>query len=73
MGVPESAKTSWRELRGGRPLVNLYGMTEVLGMISMMDWKSDTDGPAVSMVNTEMKRPRLMDVNRIIAETAYRF
>jgi hypothetical protein len=48
-------------------------MTEVLGMISMMDWKSDTDGPAVSMVNTEMKRPRLMDVNRIIAETAYRF
>ncbi|KAF4213868.1 hypothetical protein CNMCM5878_009930 [Aspergillus fumigatiaffinis] len=48
MRVPESAKSFWRELRGGRPLVNLYGMTEVVGMISMMDWKSDTDGPAVN-------------------------
>ncbi|KAF4238093.1 hypothetical protein CNMCM8980_002213 [Aspergillus fumigatiaffinis] len=48
MRVPESVKTFWRELRGGRPLVNLYGMTEVVGMISMMDWKSDTDGPAVN-------------------------
>jgi acyl-CoA synthetase (AMP-forming)/AMP-acid ligase II len=55
MRVPESVKSFWRELRGGRPLVNLYGTTEVIGMISMMDWKSDTDGPAVSIVNTEMK------------------
>ncbi|KAL4964047.1 class I adenylate-forming enzyme family protein [Aspergillus stella-maris] len=45
--VPDEVKNVWRGLRGGRELVNMYGFTEVAGMISMTDWD------AVGAVSTD--------------------
>lgn len=41
MRVQDWVKDSWRELLGGKELVNLYGMTEVAGMVSMTDWTAN--------------------------------
>ncbi|BCS27984.1 class I adenylate-forming enzyme family protein [Aspergillus puulaauensis] len=41
MRVQDCVKDSWRELLGGKELVNLYGMTEVAGMVSMTDWTAN--------------------------------
>ncbi|KAE8387262.1 hypothetical protein BDV23DRAFT_186522 [Aspergillus alliaceus] len=45
MRVPQSTKDTWRALRRGRPLVILYGTTEVAGLLSMTDWKSNAHVP----------------------------
>ncbi|KAB8228418.1 class I adenylate-forming enzyme family protein [Aspergillus alliaceus] len=45
MRVPQSTKDTWRALRRGRPLVILYGTTEVAGLLSMTDWKSNASVP----------------------------
>ncbi len=42
MRVQDCVKDSWRELLGGKELVNMYGMTEVAGMASMSDWNENT-------------------------------
>ncbi|CEL04109.1 hypothetical protein ASPCAL05241 [Aspergillus calidoustus] len=39
MAVPDSVKDIWRKLRGGRPLVIMYGFTEAAGMMAMTDWR----------------------------------
>jgi acyl-CoA synthetase (AMP-forming)/AMP-acid ligase II len=39
MAVPDSVKDVWRKLRGGRPLVIMYGFTEAAGMMAMTDWR----------------------------------
>ncbi|KAE8147127.1 amp dependent CoA ligase [Aspergillus avenaceus] len=56
MKVPESVMAYWKELRGGQPLTNLYGATELVGMVSMTDWKSDK---TLSANNCGMIMPHL--------------
>ncbi|KAL4804740.1 hypothetical protein BDV18DRAFT_161829 [Aspergillus unguis] len=41
MRVPESMKEVWRELLPGRELVNMYGFTEISGMVAMPDWRAE--------------------------------
>lgn len=40
-------RTAWKNLRGGKPLMVLYGMTEELGMVARSSWESDDDIPLV--------------------------
>ncbi|GAB1207270.1 hypothetical protein APSETT445_005983 [Aspergillus pseudonomiae] len=41
MPVGPVRRTVWKDLRGGKPLVDLYGMTEELAMIARTSWESD--------------------------------
>lgn len=50
MTVGASTQATWREIRGGKPVTTLYGMTESLGMIAInaAPGKGGVDGPLVS-------------------------
>ncbi|KAF5860617.1 hypothetical protein ETB97_001321 [Aspergillus alliaceus] len=38
MRVTSPLRDYWRELRGGRPLMIMYGMSEVIGFVASNDW-----------------------------------
>jgi malonyl-CoA/methylmalonyl-CoA synthetase len=48
MSVPPTTQAFWRDLRGGRPLVILWTMTELFGPAISTDWTSRVDVPPVS-------------------------
>ncbi|KAB8262594.1 hypothetical protein BDV32DRAFT_147515 [Aspergillus pseudonomiae] len=48
MPVGPVRRTVWKDLRGGKPLVDLYGMTEELAMIARTSWESDEGIPLES-------------------------
>lgn len=40
-------RDEWMELRGGKPLMVAYGMSEVLAFVVAADWDSGVDLPMV--------------------------
>ncbi|KAE8151526.1 hypothetical protein BDV25DRAFT_128695 [Aspergillus avenaceus] len=43
--IPPAIRAFWRDLREGKPLTIAYGLTEMMGFVSISDWQSDDDVP----------------------------
>ncbi|KAB8237950.1 uncharacterized protein BDW43DRAFT_262676, partial [Aspergillus alliaceus] len=49
MRVTSPLRDYWRELRGGRPLMIMYGMSEVIGFVASNDWDDWGEMPPVRL------------------------
>ena len=50
MNIGQRQRTFWADIRGGRPLGEIYSMTEILSLVAFTDWDSHTDIPPVSLI-----------------------
>jgi malonyl-CoA/methylmalonyl-CoA synthetase len=48
--ISPSTQAIWKDLRGGKPLVVVYAMTEFLSLVAITDWRADKIPPEVSRI-----------------------